>query len=165
MIKSISRCIADLIANDEIRSGVLGIIVVLPVFGFMIWKSYSKELAIINHSKIVTAELIEVGTYDGNPRTGDSGGAFGKYRYTMLDGKEGAISISEDSLDEIPGYSNNEIIEVEYLPENPKFRRIKGSGNQNITDIKFWTTIKFLFLMLFVLMCIYMIIFGIRNRL
>jgi hypothetical protein len=154
--------------NEYSRSGVLaglsGIVLSGPVFGFMLRKSYQNELAIINHAEVVRAELVEVGTSRDDPRTGDTGGALGTYRYRMLNGQEGNISISGDTLNDIPGYADSGIVEVEYLPENPSVKRVKGSGNTNLSDLRFWTVFKGVLLSIFFLVSIAMTVSGIKNR-
>lgn len=158
-INSILQCTVELLSRNGVAHGILGIILVVPFFGYMIREGYEKDLAWHNHSKeVVQAELIKINTFDGDPRTGDTGGASGKYRYTMLDGKEGTISFVGDTIDEIP-----ESIEVEYLPDYPERRRIKGAGNQNMSDLKFWTGFKVVLLSLFCLMSIGLIANGIKE--
>jgi len=154
--------------NDYSRNGVIaglsGILLIVPVLGFMMCKSYEQELALIDHAKVVHAELVNASAGgSADPRAGDVNGASGTYRYTMLDGKEGTISISADSLDELPCYADNAVVEVEYLPENPMVARIKGDGNQNISDLKFWTVFKGVLLSLFFLMSVALTVSGLRN--
>lgn len=154
--------------NKCSRSGVLaglsGIILSGPIFGYMLRKSYHKESAIINHAEVARAELVEVGTSRDDPRTGDTGGALGIYRYRMLNGQDGTISISGDTLNDIPGYADSGIVEVEYLPENPSVKRVRGTGNTNLSDLKFWTAFKGVLLSIFFLMSIAMTVSGIKNR-
>jgi len=88
------------------------------------WQSSRDELAMIDHAKVVPARLVGVGVTSHDPRDGD-GGAEGHYTYRMLDGTEGTINKTYDSVDQIPGYENDEILEVEYLPEKTRGKASK----------------------------------------
>lgn len=112
--------------------------------GYQVWQGSLDERALINHGKVVPAELVSVSASSGDPRTGDGGGAQGEYVYQMLDGSEGHITNGYDRLDEIPGNGNDEILEVEYLPERPDVKRVKGTGSTNTRELKFWLGFKFL---------------------
>jgi len=112
-----------------------------PVVGYMMWQSSRDELAMINHATVVPATLVDVGIASHDPRD-DGGGAEGRYTYRMLDGNEGTISKTYDSVDQIPGYENDETLQVEYLPEKPDVKRVKGTGSSSSGEFRFWLGVK-----------------------
>src|SRR5436853_945265 len=97
------------------------------VFGYWLWQSSHDELAMIDHAKVVTATLISTSAATHvDPRDGDSGGARGEFSYRLPDGGEGLVTRGYDHLDDIP-----EVVQVEYLPEKPEVKRIKGTGSDS----------------------------------
>jgi hypothetical protein len=121
-----------------IRSGdvfpALAGLVLFPIVGVLLWGDVKNERDLIDHAQTVPATLLFVGT------ARDS--AEGNYAYYMKDGTRGEISRVYDSLDEIPGNGNHQILKVEYLPERPDVKRVSGTGSRSVGEWKFWLALK-----------------------
>jgi len=128
----------------------------------MMLQSSRDELAMIDHATVVPATLVDVGVASHDPRD-DGGGAEGRYTYRMLDGKQGDISKTYDSVDQIPGYENDEILEVEYLPEKPEVKRVKGTGSSSPGEFKFWLGFKCLLLAIWFIVSGAFFVGAVRN--
>lgn len=133
-----------------------------PVVGYLLWQSSRDELAMIDHAKVVPATLVDVGVASYDPRDGE-GGAEGRYTYRMLDGTEGTISKTYDSVDQIPGYENDEILEVEYLPEKPEVKRVKGTGSHSTGEFRFWLGFKYLLIAIWFIVSGAFFVGAVRN--
>lgn len=138
--------------------------VISPVVGFWAWQGSRNDLALIDHAKVVQATLETVRTARGDPRTGDGGGAEGEYSYRLSDGTEGRISKTYDTVDEIPGNGNNEILEVEYLPEKPEVKRVRGTGSTSIGELRFWLGFKYFLIAIWFCVSSYFFISGVRDK-
>jgi hypothetical protein len=153
--------IKEWLVRDGLLLGLSGLIL-CPVVGYMMWQSSRDELAMIDHAKVVPATLVDVGIASHDPRDGD-GGAEGRYTYRMLDGKEGTIDKTYDSVDQVPGYENDEILEVEYLPEKPEVKRVKGTGSSSTGEFRFWLGFKCLLLLIWFVVSGAFFVGAVRN--
>jgi hypothetical protein len=134
-----------------------------PIVGYLLWQSSRDELAMIDHSKVVPAKLVGVGVARHDPRNGE-GGAEGRYTYRMLDGTESTVSKTYDSVDQIPGYENDDMLEVEYLPEKPDVKRVKGTVSQSTREFKFWLGFKYLLIAIWFVVSGAFFVGAVRNR-
>jgi len=152
----------SILRRDSIAPGLIGI-VMSPFIAYFLWQSAVNERALIEHAQVVPATLVTLRSARADPRDGD-GGAEGEYSYQMLDGTTGQIRRGYDSLDEIPGNGNDEVLEVEYLPEKPDVKRVKGTGSTTINEWRFWLIIKSGLLMAFTSGAIWMLVRGLKNE-
>ncbi|MBC8030874.1 MAG: hypothetical protein H7Z16_12245 [Pyrinomonadaceae bacterium] len=77
----------------------------------------------------------------------------------MRDGTHGTVHRGFDTLHEIPN-----LLEVEYLPEKPEVKRIKGAGSNTVGQWKFWLVLKFTFLAVVFSFGVWMLVRGLRNE-
>jgi len=139
-------------------------IIMSPFLAYFLWQSAVNEQALIEHAQLVPATLVTVRSASHvDPRDGD-GGAEGEFSYEMLDGTTGYIRRGYDTLDEIPGNGNDDVLEVEYLPEKPDVKRVKGTGSTSINEWRFWLIVKSSLLTIFIGGAIWMLVGGLRDE-
>jgi len=85
-----------------------------------------------------------------------------EYTYQTFSGATGTVTRGYDSFDEIPGPT--EVVEVEYLPDNPEIKRLRGTGNTSISQWKFWLAIKCALLTIFLSASIWLLLVGMKDE-
>lgn len=155
--------VLSILRRDSVAPGMIGIIM-SPFLAYFLWQSAVNEQALIEHAQLVPATLVTVRSASHvDPRDGD-GGAEGEFSYEMLDGTTGYIRRGYDTLDEIPGNGNDDVLEVEYLPEKPDVKRVKGTGSTSINEWRFWLIVKSSLLTIFIGGAIWMLVGGLRDE-
>lgn len=137
----------------SVVSGVLGISATILI-AFYLWHGAFEERALIQHSRVVPATIANVSS--------GRDGVEVEYSYQTLAGENETVTGGYDHLDDIPGA--DEVVEVEYLPENPQVKRLRGTGNTSISQWKFWLILKCLLLIVFLIGSIWLLRVGLRDE-
>ena len=142
--------LVQFLRRKSVPPALIGI-VACPLLALFFWQDAVDERALIDHAQLVPATLDVV-------RSG-RGGAEGEYGFRMRDGTRGTVRRGYDTLHEIP-----HLLEVEYLPEKPEVKRIKGVGSNTVGQWRFWLVLKFTFLTVVFSFGVWMLVRGLRNE-